>query len=196
MAEKKKRDFEPLPYYRWYVRAYRASRRVQKLHHSARGIYRELIDECWLNGSIPDDAAKCADLIGFPAKYVERHWPAVREMFQPIGDKMLAHDRLENERTDADRLRVVRAIAGRRGGKASGKSRSKRSKSKQIEATGSNLLSSSSSSKQSKSSSACLEDGSPPDAALAPQGARVVGLTPVGAEIARFEARFGTRPVS
>lgn len=177
MAEKR-RDFEPLPYYRWYWRDARASMRWQRLHHFARGLYRELLDECWAKGCIPDDPTLCADAIGWPAKDVAKHWAAVREMFVDIGDGLLINERMENERTDNDRLRVTRAVNGRRGGKASGEAR--RSKPKQNEASASTAeatgfsieaSSSSSSSEQSKSSSVGLESSSP-SAALAPREAR------------------------
>lgn len=174
-----KRDFEPLPYYRWYWRDWRSSRAVQRMHHFARGLYRDLLDECWAKGCIADDPAQCAEAIDWPVRDVVKHWPAVRPMFADIGDGLLINERMEHERTDSDKLRVTRVVNGRRGGKASGEAR--RTKTKQTEASASdpepnrsNLLSSSSSSsEQSKSSSGCSESSEPaPVVALALEGAR------------------------
>lgn len=44
--------FEALPYYRWHWRDYRANRKVQRMTYIERGLYRELLDECWAEGFI------------------------------------------------------------------------------------------------------------------------------------------------
>ena len=176
VADKKERA-EPLPYYRWYWRDWRASRAVQRMRWEARGLYRELLDECWSRGCIPDDAAACAEIAGCPVKVMQKHWPEIREQFVSVGDGLLVNTRLENERTESDRLRVVRSVNGRRGAEAKWQNLANAGKSQQSLANDGNLLSSSSSSsEQSKSSSVRQEDPERlPVAALAPQGARAPG---------------------
>jgi len=117
MAERNK----PLPYLRWYVTDYRASRRVQRLSWQERGIYRELLDECWVEGSIPDDPEKLAEIADCPRGVMAEAWPNIRPLFKPIDglDGMyMTSPRLEAERSDDDAFRVKRANAGRKGGLA------------------------------------------------------------------------------
>jgi uncharacterized protein YdaU (DUF1376 family) len=135
MAERKK----PLPYLRWYVTDYRASRRVQRLSWQERGIYRELLDECWVEGCIPDDPAKLAEIADCPLGVIAEAWPRIRPLFTPIDglDGMyLTSPRLEAERSDDDAFRVIRANAGRKGGlaKASKAKQSLASSSEQFRA--------------------------------------------------------------
>lgn len=117
MAERNK----PLPFLRWYVTDYRASRRVQRLTWQERGIYRELMDECWIEGSIPDDIDRLAALADCPKGVMAEAWVNIKPMFASIEgmDGMyLTSRRLETERSDDDAFRVGRAIAGRKGGLA------------------------------------------------------------------------------
>jgi uncharacterized protein YdaU (DUF1376 family) len=109
----------PLPYYRWYVRDYRASRRVQRLTYVERGLYRELLDECWLRGAIPDDPAKLAEVCGCPLGVMSEAWLNLKNLFEPVtglDGVFVYNSRLDEERTESDKLRAVRALAGRKGG--------------------------------------------------------------------------------
>ncbi len=117
MDERKK----PLPYLRWYVSDYRASRRVQRLTWQERGIYRELLDECWVEGSIPDDVDRLAEIAGCPKGVMAEAWTNLKPMFSPIDgmDGMYLNSRrLEIERSEDDAFRVRMANAGRKGGLA------------------------------------------------------------------------------
>lgn len=112
---------KPLPYLRWYVSDYRASRRVQRLTWQERGIYRELLDECWIEGCIPDDVERLAEIAGCPKGIMAEAWTNLRPMFMPIEgmDGMyLANRRLETERSEDDAYRVKMSNAGRKGGLA------------------------------------------------------------------------------
>lgn len=191
------RDFEPLPYYRWYWRDFRSSRAVQKLHYVARGLYRELLDECWARGFMPNDLAKLAELCDCPVPIMEKHWPSLEQFFVDDGDGLLLNERLENERSESDKLRVKKVLAGKRSGETR---RSKGTQSNTDEQnrtdvqgtrteTNTLLSSSSSSSKQSKSSSnenSSSNDVLPFVAPSAPAtltgrapGARGGGMTPI-----------------
>lgn len=108
-----------LPYYRWYVTDFRASRAAQRLSYLERGLYRDLLDECWVEGHIPDDPAKLADICGCPLGVMAEAWPNLRPRFSPIEglDGMyLTSARLEVERTELDAFRVRQSM--RRKGKA------------------------------------------------------------------------------
>ena len=112
---------KPLPYYRWYVQDYRASRNANRLSWQERGIYRELLDECWVEGSIPDDIERLADICRCPVGPMAEAWPTLRRLFAPLEglDGMyLSSKRLEIERSEEDKERIRKANAGRKGGLA------------------------------------------------------------------------------
>jgi hypothetical protein len=102
-------------YYPWYVRDYRSSRKVQRMGYIARGLYRELLDEEFLEGSLPDDIGALADICGCPVRVMERAWKELEPCFQQI-DGRLVNEKLEEMRTEKDKIRVKRADAGRKGG--------------------------------------------------------------------------------
>ena len=111
----------PLPYYRWYPSDYRLSRHAQRLTYIERGLYRELLDECWLEGCIPDDLAQLADICNCPIGVMRRAWAKLKELFEPITGMdgiLLKNRRLELERTIQDRRRAQTKAAGALGGKA------------------------------------------------------------------------------
>lgn len=107
-----------LPYYRWYWQAWRANRAVQRMTPLARGLYRELLDEQWAEGFVPDDPEKCAEICNCRLVDFRREWPAIRERFAVRGPGILINERLELERTSVDEVRVKNSQAGRRGGLA------------------------------------------------------------------------------
>lgn len=112
---------EPLPYYKWYWRDWRGSRAVQKMTALERGIYRELLDEQWRLGSLKNDREWLANAALCTSEEIDAAWPVLAPMFQPLDGtdgQLIANDRLEAERTEADRQRVSRAVAGSLGGKA------------------------------------------------------------------------------
>lgn len=128
-------DAMQYPWYPWYIDAYRASRRVQKLDITQRGIYRELLDECWKKGYIPDDLVKLAEICSCPVATIESNWSAVRPLFDvlPNSDsQLLCSARLEVEKKKRDDLHAKKSAAGRVGGlRSHGKTRaSKQSLSK------------------------------------------------------------------
>lgn len=205
MADKKKRTFEPLPYYPWYWRDYRASRAVQRMHWQARGLYRELLDECWVKGGVPDDATACASIANCPARDMERHWSAIRAMFAVDESGLLVNERMENERTESDTGRVGKS----KGGKISAEVRKgKRVKKGKNSSTPVNTSSGpveesltsravQSSSEQSKAVAVQRVDDPTraPIAALAPQGARGVGGPQLFGQVFEAMARAGAKPI-
>jgi len=112
---RKRNPSEPLPYFKWYPLSYRASHRVRALSALQRGLYRELLDECWLKGGIADDPPQLARVCGVkPSVFVE-NWPKIRDLFIEVPNTdghFLTSERLEGERTQQDTVRVARSIAG------------------------------------------------------------------------------------
>lgn len=105
---------EPLPYYPWRVKDFRANRKVQRMGYLARGLYRELLDEEWLEGSLPLDLASLADICGCPTDIFEQTWPEIVPCFEEFEGRLF-NVKLENLRTAKDAERVKRARAGRTG---------------------------------------------------------------------------------
>ncbi len=49
---------------------------------AARGAYRDLLDHCYLDGSIPDDPPLLARMLGCDLAEFERIWPELRPHFR------------------------------------------------------------------------------------------------------------------
>lgn len=125
-----------LPYYRWYVADYRGSLRVQVLSWEARAIYRELLDEMWRSGFVPNDVRQIAAIARVPLPVVREHWKAVRSLLIEVKDsrgQLLTSERLEAERGESDRLRADKARAGRAGGLKRAKNQATLSTAKLVE---------------------------------------------------------------
>lgn len=108
---------DPLPYYQWFVKDYRANRKVQAMSYVERGLYRELLDECWEEGRIPDDPIALAEICRCPVGVMAESWPNIRKCFTPLpgmDGMFLTNDKLESIRAKADKVRDAASIAGRK----------------------------------------------------------------------------------
>lgn len=106
----------PSPAFQFYPRDWLSSQRVQLLSLEEEGAYLRLLCHCWLHGSIPDDEALAAKLLGKGGFNVVL--TTVLSMFQP-GSKpgTLTHDRLEAERRKQADWRDKSAEGGRNSAK-------------------------------------------------------------------------------
>lgn len=104
-----------LPYYKWFWQDWRSNRRVQRMSYIERGLYRELLDECWIEGSIPNDIAELADICGCPTEVMADAWRTLSICFSVDGD-CLRNEKLDSLRTEQDQKRVKNAENGRKGG--------------------------------------------------------------------------------
>jgi hypothetical protein len=109
---------EALSYYKWLWRDFRANRKVQRMGYIAKGLYRELLDEAWSEGSIPTDMESLADICGCPVEVITAEWPKIAPCWIDNGNGRLVNDKLDSLRTATDAERVVKAQAGRLGGLA------------------------------------------------------------------------------
>ncbi len=75
-------DQNALEWFPWYWKRWQRSRRVLRLTIAQRGLYRELLDECWRVGHIPTDPEALADLLFADPKEVAALWPSVRPFFE------------------------------------------------------------------------------------------------------------------
>ena len=129
-----------LPYYKWFWQDWRANRAVQRMTYIQRGIYRELLDECWAEGFIPDDIEKLADICGCPPEVMADAWQVLSKCFEPAGDGVLINEKLHTLRTDKDAERARKAANGSAGGKAKSlKSKDNEASAKQVLASAKQL---------------------------------------------------------
>lgn len=120
---------DALPYYKWHWQRWRANRRVQRLTLAEKGAYRELLDECWAEGFIPDDMPSLADICGCSEAEMAEVWTVIRDRFYEVGTGCLTNKTLEEQRTATDNLRAANARNGKAGAEA------KIANAKEVEAT-------------------------------------------------------------
>jgi len=126
---------DPLTYYRWKWQKFRADRRVQRMDYICKGIYRELLDECWVKGFVLANVEDLADIIGCEEEVIEKYWHLLSKCLVLLeggkrlhtlvgspdeegGKLKLISPSLNEERTKKDAERIGRAISGAMGGKA------------------------------------------------------------------------------
>ena len=126
---------EPLTYYKWKWQKFRADRRVQRMDYICKGIYRELLDECWVKGYVLSNLEDLAEIVGCEEEVIEKYWHMLskclvlldngkrlhnlaRDSYEEEGNHKLVSSSLNEERTAKDEVRIKRSISGTLGGKA------------------------------------------------------------------------------
>jgi uncharacterized protein YdaU (DUF1376 family) len=89
-----------------------------------RYIYRELLDETYLDGSIPNDPALLAKICGVTEKEFLKHWPEVCKSFV-LRDGAWHQEKVDEVLENLERWKDQRANAGRKSG-ASRRTKSQR----------------------------------------------------------------------
>lgn len=153
-AEKPIRENQPLPYYRWYVRDYRASRAVQQMDYVQEGIYRSLLDEQWLAGGLPTRVRELAEIARCPVDVMRSAWEVLRKQFVLVNGRYI-NERLEAERTEKDKVRTTNRLNGRKGGRKKARNERQSKESERLATANHSPYSSS----NSKSSSNVAEAG-------------------------------------
>lgn len=86
------------PAFQFYPKEFLSSSKVLRMSNTEVGVYIKLLSLCWLDGSLPNDVAKMAPMVGVPAKQFARMWPNVlQECFVVKGERLI-NMRLEKER--------------------------------------------------------------------------------------------------
>jgi hypothetical protein len=86
--------------YEWSVLAWNTSSTRLRLDATGRGIYRELLDQCYTQGSIPSDPELICRICSCTMAEFERYWPLMSAKF--LKDKK-DDSQLTNKRADAAR---------------------------------------------------------------------------------------------
>lgn len=92
---------------------------TQALSTLEHGAYFLLLKQCWVHGSIPIEPAKRAKI----AKLSLREWNRIAPAIDPFFDENGRQKRATREIEKADASRLKRAMAGHRGGVASGRAK-------------------------------------------------------------------------
>ena len=106
-----------LPYYKWFWQDWRANRKIQRMSYIERGLYRELLDECWVEGAIPNDIGELADICGCPIDIMTDAWQVLSSCFVLV-DGVFINEKLHSLRTEKDMERLKKAENGKKGGVA------------------------------------------------------------------------------
>jgi uncharacterized protein YdaU (DUF1376 family) len=107
-----------LPYYKWFWQDWRANRKIQRMSYIERGLYRELLDECWVEGCIPNDIKELADICGCPEDVMADAWQVLSSCFELLEDGRLINQKLHSLRTEKDVERLKKSENGKKGGLA------------------------------------------------------------------------------
>ena len=109
----------PMPWYRWYASRWRLDRHYQRLSLAEKGLLRELLDECYLEGSFPADPIALVEFLGGELGAIKEMLPRVLPWFELSGQDQYSSPDIEEARIEQDEYRQRQAE--RRMGKKSGK---------------------------------------------------------------------------
>lgn len=105
----------------WSVTDWRTDELFLTLNNHEKGIYRELLDECWINGSISDSPEVLALLCRESVETMAALWAKVSSKFPYISQGRVTSKRLEKDRKRLEFIRSERRKAGQLGGIANAK---------------------------------------------------------------------------
>ena len=80
--------------YMWSVRDWRTDEMYVVLDNREQGIYRNLIDECWVSGSISNDMEILARFVHEPLDYFVQVWSKIRHKFRSLSNGKMTSSRL------------------------------------------------------------------------------------------------------
>lgn len=105
----------------WSVTDWRTDELFLSLSNHEKGLYRELIDECWINGSISSSPELLCSTLREPLEVVSSIWQKISYKFIPAGRGRVTSKRLEKDRLRLEVIREKRIAAGQLGGLAKAK---------------------------------------------------------------------------
>lgn len=109
---------KPLASYPWYLDDWLQSETRTSMCLGERGLYRELLDLCWLEGSIPNDPKLLRKMTQSGAKEFSTFFKKVSNRFYEK-DGRLFHKKVDEKRNSLVGYHLERSESGRKGGLAS-----------------------------------------------------------------------------
>lgn len=107
-----------LHYYAWYPKDWLTSLTRLEMPAAARAIYRDLLDYCYLDGSIPTDDDALQRLAAVSPAEWKRYSPVVRKQFFFGDDGFLHHRKVDEKRPECLAHYEQKVNAGRASGEA------------------------------------------------------------------------------
>ena len=107
--------------YPWYIADWRESETRIRLSLPERALYRELLDYCYLEGSLPIEEIQLSRIASCTAAEIRRYLPAVQPLFYLEGERML-HSKVNEVRAKLAKYHEQKRHAG----SASGRTRRER----------------------------------------------------------------------
>lgn len=108
----------PIHSYPWYVHDWRQSMMRLRLSPLGRYVYRELLDQCYIDGSIPNDKVLLAKIVDVPARDFAKLWPEVSRAFELREDGNYHHPKADAVLNEIVRWKEQKSNAGRASGNA------------------------------------------------------------------------------
>lgn len=104
------------PAFQWYPEAYFSSSRVQRMSHTERGIYIDLLSYCWLENGLPTSTDLLAGMLRISPKRFARIWSngPLHECFHERNGRLF-NARQERERKKQREFREQKSAAARSG---------------------------------------------------------------------------------
>ncbi len=106
--------------YPWYIADWRNSETRLGLSLAGKGLYRELLDYCYLMGSFPADESKIKSISNSDGHDFARAWKQVRPLFTLISNQdgeRFVHPKVNEVRSRLDSYDEQRKEAGRKSGR-------------------------------------------------------------------------------
>ncbi len=106
------------PAFQFYPESWLSSSKVQRMSHTERGMYMDLLSHCWLDNGLPSQIRHLASLLHVSLKRFERIWTSgpLHECFHERGGR-LHNQRLDVERKKQAEFRAKQAENGAKGGR-------------------------------------------------------------------------------
>ncbi len=101
--------------YPWYIADWRESETRIRLSLAERALYREMLDYCYLEGSLPADHTQLSRITGCSVAEVKRHIVSVECLFHRAGER-LTHDKVDEVRAKLATYHEQKRHAGARSG--------------------------------------------------------------------------------
>lgn len=102
------------PAYQWNVIDARGDEVFMVMTYEQRGVYRELLDHQWLEGSIPSEPEQIARLLHLTPTRFAKLWPLISGKFRAKNNR-LVNERLEVYRRELDDFVSIQAKNGAKG---------------------------------------------------------------------------------
>ncbi|MCC6591630.1 MAG: YdaU family protein [Bryobacterales bacterium] len=173
------------PWYKWYPSNWLSSETRLRMTATERSIYRDLLDICYQEGSIPNDERILTNLAAVSRKEFTDAWPEVSKKFVPFADNRLTNPKCVEELARCAEMSAAKALAGRRGGER----RARKQQDSSICLDSASNSKSGSASTESKQNSSDADADADADTPLTPQ----CGASPTWTAFERIAERYPNR---